>query len=104
MNKLNCWEYMKCGYEIGGHKANDSDVCPVAAETSASGMNGGDNGGRLCWLIANNCNQDLLCSGSSHKSSCCDCEFKTQVFMEEGLLNVCKSTGWFIQLTETSTK
>ncbi len=93
---------MKCGYEIGGHKANDSDVCPVAAETSASGMNGGDNGGRLCWLITNNCNQDLLCSTSSHKSSCCECEFQSQVFMEEGLLNVCKSTGWFIQLTESS--
>ncbi len=104
MNKLNCWEYMECGYEIGGHNANESDVCPVAAETAANGLNGGDNGGRLCWLIFDNCNQDIRCSGSGHKSSCCDCEFKSQVFMEEGLLNVCESTGWFIKFTESSSK
>ena len=26
---LNCWEFMKCGYEPGGEKVEDKGICPA---------------------------------------------------------------------------
>lgn len=52
MGKQNCWEFMACGRELGGGKADELGVCPSAVETWADGINGGKNGGRACWAIA----------------------------------------------------
>ena len=89
---------MKCGREIGGDKTDKLGVCPVAAETSANGLSGGINGGRICWIIAENCNNgDIQCSDLHRKSSCFACEFRYKVTMEEGLPNVCKATGLLLE-------
>jgi hypothetical protein len=50
--KVNCWEFMNCGREIGGEKAGTLGVCPTAFDTSSEGLNQGKLGGRICWAIA----------------------------------------------------
>jgi hypothetical protein len=102
MKKRNCWEFMKCGRGIGG---DNNDVCPVAAEKLADGLNEGVNGGRLCWVIAEACcNNEVKCSELHRKSSCFSCEFRFKVNTEEGLLNVCKATGEFLAATDSKKK
>ena len=94
MHKLNCWEFMKCGKEEHGEKLNGSGPCPVSVESSAHGLNGGVNGGRICWVITDILHQcDVNCSHVHHKSSCFSCEFRYKVTAEEGLINVCRETG-----------
>jgi hypothetical protein len=97
MNKLNCWEYMKCGKGPGGDKVEKSGICPIATEVLANGLNNGLNGGRLCWIIAENyCMEEIKCSSLHRKSSCYSCEFRYKVTIEEGLLKVCQTTGVFL--------
>ena len=50
--KVNCWEFMNCGRELGGEKADKLGVCPVATDISADGLNRGKVGGRICWAIS----------------------------------------------------
>jgi hypothetical protein len=93
-NKYNCWEFMKCGREMGGDKTAESGVCPVAAESAAHGLNGGINAGRICWVVAGNSSKGTVkCSDSHGEHHCFQCEFRYKVTREEGLLNICKATG-----------
>ena len=89
--KKNCWEFMKCGRELGGDKADELGVCPVSSFLSADGLNGGVNGGRICCIIdKNGCRDNLM-----HREDLCfKCEFRYNVSNEEGLLNICQSTGF----------
>lgn len=97
MDKLNCWEFMKCGKAPGGDKADEIGICPVANEASANGLNGGVNGGRICWVIAAVCYKEKIkCHDSQKISSCFDCKFHNQVMAEEGLLNLCRTSGFFL--------
>ncbi len=48
MKKINCWKYKKCGQEPGGNKVYELGVCPAATNSTANGINGGKNGGRIC--------------------------------------------------------
>ena len=58
--KLNCWEFMKCGQEKEVAKITEYDVCPAVTKTSANGINGGKNGGRICWAIEGTlCNEKI---------------------------------------------
>lgn len=101
MSKLNCWEFMKCGKEIGTDKNGKQDVCPIASEKSADGLNGGVNGGRICWVIADLCcEKSIQCSDKKRKDPCFSCEFRFKVMMEEGMLNVCKATGSLLQIAK----
>ena len=100
-SKINCWEFMKCGREEGGKNAQESGVCPVAAAIFADGLNGGSNGGRICWVTAEELPEgSLSCKGLNHISACFSCEFKYKVMNEEGLLNVCQATGLFLQINK----
>ncbi len=86
MSKLNCWEYFKCGREEGGAKVATLGVCPASTEKRADGLNGGQNGGRACWALA-----QTLCAGMlqgdvvSKMAKCMNCEFKKLVLHEEKL-------------------
>ncbi len=103
MTKLNCWEFMKCGMEPGGCNSEENGVCPVATEAFAHELNSGKNGGRLCWVIAENSNDEKIkCSASHKKTSCFSCDFRYKVTLNEGLLNICNATGAYFQLTEKS--
>ncbi|MBD3402113.1 hypothetical protein GF420_04405 [candidate division GN15 bacterium] len=49
--KLNCWEFRDCGRERNGVLADVKGVCPVALALEYDGMNDGQAGGRVCWMI-----------------------------------------------------
>ena len=50
--KLNCWEYMKCGREPDGINSEKFDTCPASTIEMYTGVNDGINAGRFCWKIA----------------------------------------------------
>ncbi len=83
--KLNCWELNRCGREQDGPKVNEKGVCPAAAYAKSDGVNGGNNGGRICWAIVG-----TLGSGSQSRQSpryllsCIVCDFFQLVRKEEG--------------------
>jgi hypothetical protein len=84
--KLNCWEFEKCGREPGGAKITEYDVCPAATETSANGINGGKNGGRICWALAGTlCNEEIKGTFAKEKFSCMNCDFFKLVNKEENI-------------------
>ena len=58
MSSLNCWEAKKCERQPGGAKVSELGVCPVTTTSKVNGVNGGKNGGRVCWAIAG-----TLCGG-----------------------------------------
>lgn len=49
MERLNCWEYRKCGREVAGANAEELGVCPAALPGEHDGTNKGRFGGRICW-------------------------------------------------------
>jgi len=82
---LNCWDFKKCGRQPGGNRISDLGVCPASIDATANGLNGGRNGGRLCWALTG-----TLCGGKvqgtfAHKvASCMECEFYRLVQTEQG--------------------
>jgi len=82
--KQNCWEFKKCGRGPNGNRRPGLDTCPAATETEADGINGGINGGRVCWAIAG-----TLCGGRQKGSSavrlesCLSCDFCQLVLNQE---------------------
>jgi len=100
-NKLNCWEFMKCGKGPDSAINNGADICPVASAVIADGLNGGENGGRICWIISENYFKNKIqCSENKVSHSCYACEFRYLVTMDEGLLNICKTTGFLLENAE----
>ncbi len=84
MVKQNCWEVLGCGREPGGACADELGVCPAAADTSVDGVNGGVNGGRVCWTIADTfCGGAVQGSGARKRLTCLHCEFFDRVQREE---------------------
>ncbi len=86
MDKTNCWEFKKCGREPGGIKAEQLGICLAAHNDATDGVNGGRNGGRICWAVTG-----TLCGGKvqgtfARKIANCllDCEFLKTVMKEEG--------------------
>lgn len=84
--KLNCWEFNKCGREPGGEKANDMGTCPVTIERKLDGIHEGKNAGRACWIIVG-----TLCKGKVPETFfekyriCVECDFYNKVREEEGI-------------------
>jgi hypothetical protein len=82
--KLNCWEIKNCGREQGGAKVNEFGICPAATKTSSHGINGGINGGRICWAIAGTYCDDIQGTHAQESASCLGCGFLYKVLLEEG--------------------
>ncbi len=82
---MNCWEYLQCGREPGGTRVGDRGVCPATTCAEANGLNGGHNGGRICWAVAG-----TFCGGKPRESlcemrrSCMSCRFFDAVLREQG--------------------
>jgi hypothetical protein len=89
--KLNCWDVKKCCSETG-----NKNICPVKKEFSAHGLNGGINGGRICWVIMDTHRKRKA------QTACFQCEFHYKVMEEEGLLNNCNATGTYLGNLETN--
>lgn len=62
----NCWEFMRCGREEGGVKADKLGVC-LAYTLGA---------GQACWEVAGTvCGEDVKGTYAKRKVSCVDCDF-----------------------------
>jgi serine/threonine protein phosphatase PrpC len=87
-DKLNCWEYMKCGRQPGGRNIRKAGICPAAAAAAFNGFNQGKNAGRICWLVAG-----TFCGGkpqgtfAEKYTSCRQCKFYRKVHAEESATN-----------------
>lgn len=84
MTKLNCWEFKKCGRELGGEKADELGICPAAVEARTDGVNSGKNGGRACWAISGTmCGGNVQGTYAAKIGNCLNCEFYQRVQREE---------------------
>lgn len=85
LKKANCWEVMACGREPGGKHASAQGVCPAALDTSANGLNGGKNAGRICWAVGGTfCGEARRSAHAEGQLTCLLCRFFKQVQQEEG--------------------
>lgn len=84
MSKQNCWEFKKCGRELGGVNAGELGVCPASMETRTNGINHGKNGGRACWAISGTmCGNKVQGTYAMKIGNCLNCHFYQQVQREE---------------------
>ncbi len=82
--KLNCWEFKKCGREPGGVNVDKLGVCPAVTDKRFCGINSGKNGGRICWYVCGTyCGGKIQGSFSQKINSCVDCKFLKKVADEE---------------------
>lgn len=79
---------MNCGREPGGAKVQELGICPAATAQDLDGINGGKNGGRICWAVAG-----TLCDGQIQGTfaikilTCIKCPFFQKVKQEEGIFD-----------------
>ena len=86
MEKLNCWEFFKCGRQPGGKNVKEFGVCPTGLTSEFDGINEGISAGRFCWRVSG-----TFCTGENQGSyikkfqDCLNCAFLKKVNDEEGL-------------------
>ncbi len=84
-NPKNCWEVIHCGREVGGANCVSLGVCPTATDERLDGINGGCNGGRVCWTVPGTQVHWGAPSYSAPKAlNCLNCSFLHLVESEEG--------------------
>lgn len=82
--KLNCWEFKKCGRELGGENSFELGVCPAAIDVILDSVHNGKSAGRACWVIAGTmCNGTVQGSFAQKYKSCAQCNFYVYVKEEE---------------------
>jgi len=87
--KINCWEFKKCGRELRGKKVDDLGICIAAADFSFDGINSGICGGRICWAVAGTlCGDKTQGTFADKRDSCLSCDFYKKVQEEEGAANL----------------
>lgn len=85
MSKLNCWEYFKCGREIGGENTKELGVCPASTSVANTGINSGVRAGRSCWTVEGTlCNKSIQGEIEEKLLGCINCSFFKMVNEEEG--------------------
>ena len=85
MDKINCWEYKKCGREPEGAKVHELGICPATVEKRLNGTHGGKNGGRACWAVAGSmCGGKVQGSFAQKYGNCIICDFYRAVKEDEG--------------------
>ncbi len=83
-NKQNCWEFKRCGREMGGHNTH-LGICSAAVTKELHNVHGGRLAGRACWVVAG-----TMCGGRPQGSfaqkykNCEKCDFYQKVKSEEG--------------------
>lgn len=84
MQKMNCWEFNKCGREPGGtHRG--LGICPAATTGYLDNIHGGRHAGRACWVIPGTfCNEQVQGSYAQKFERCEQCSFYQSVRHEEG--------------------
>ncbi len=85
MKKLNCWEFKKCGRQLGGENTLAMGVCPASVAVALDGVHGGTNAGRACWVIAGTmCKGQVQGTFAQKYRDCAVCDFYKAVLEEEG--------------------
>ena len=85
MKRDNCWNFKKCGREVGGKNSEEHGVCPTAKSGKHDGLNNGQFGGRICWATTGTlCNDGVQGATGDKLMSCINCEFLKQVQDDEG--------------------
>ena len=80
---MNCWEFKKCGRELGGEKISDLGECPASAEKRLNGVHGGTNAGRACWIVAGTfCKGEIQGVFAKKYDTCIECDFYRKVQKE----------------------
>jgi hypothetical protein len=83
---LNCWEFMKCGREVGGAKVTEHGPCPVSTCVRANGIHYGKNGGRVCWAVPGAmCKTKTEITYDGKITGCVSCAFYRLVQQEESM-------------------
>ncbi len=91
--KRNCWEYTKCGRNLGGPNTEAFGICPAAITTRLNGIHGGKNAGRACWVVAGTFCGDVVEGTFARKhEDCADCDFYKLVKSEENASFIPAST------------
>jgi hypothetical protein len=86
MVKLNCWQYKRCGREVGGSKVKELGICPASTQQLLNGVHSGENAGRACWVVAGTfCGGKVQGTFAKKFENCEQCEFYNLVKQEEGL-------------------
>ena len=86
--RQNCWEIKKCGREPGGAKVHELGVCPATTDTSCDRLNGGKNGGRICWAVTGTfCDGEMQGSFAQKEVTCTSCDVYKRIREEEGTVN-----------------
>ena len=77
MEKLNCWEFKKCGREPGGLRLDVAeDPCPASLIGKCDGLNDGKNGGRVCWAVVGTmCTEKSHLEFANNLGDCLNCDF-----------------------------
>ena len=82
--KLNCWEHKACGREPNGVHCADLGICPASTDEAHDGVNGGVNGGRVCWAIVGTlCGGEVQGTMARKLGNCLQCEFFKMVSRDE---------------------
>ena len=82
--KLNCWDFKECGREPGGEKVSEFGICPVTTDNALNGLNGGNNGGRICWAVVGTfCRGKVQGTFTKKQRSCIICDFYQHVRSKE---------------------
>ncbi|MEE9165876.1 MAG: hypothetical protein V3U24_00220 [Candidatus Neomarinimicrobiota bacterium] len=83
--KINCWDFVKCGREMGGTKVDKLGNCPAFTYTAFHGTNNGFRAGRYCWYVAGTFqDRKPQCTKASKIEECSSCNFFQFVREEEG--------------------
>lgn len=84
-HKQNCWDFKKCNRGPDQSGNNPLNICPAATDTSCDKINGGTNGGRICWIVAGTfCDGKVQGTFAQKRPSCITCSFLNTVEAEEG--------------------
>ncbi len=60
-------------------------VCPATTDAASDGLNGGKNGGRVCWAVTGTfCDGKVQGTYAQKKLTCMNCDFFRKVIQEEG--------------------
>ncbi|MBI5641275.1 MAG: hypothetical protein HZA17_12705 [Nitrospirae bacterium] len=82
--KLNCWEFKKCGREPEGAHVHDLGICPATKAHQLDGVHGGINAGRSCWILAGTlCKGEVQGTFAQKYKSCELCDFYKKVKEDE---------------------
>ncbi|HAM51027.1 MAG TPA: hypothetical protein DCP92_10190 [Nitrospiraceae bacterium] len=83
-SKLNCWEFKKCGRQLGGNNTKESGRCPATLEERLDGVHNGVKAGRACWVVAGTLCKDQVQGTFAQKyTTCKQCDFYEKVRKEE---------------------